>query len=578
MLFDDRLLTVLRFGADGAAARRVQYAQLVDLLGSMPAGAGGSVARRAFARLDELAAQIPAEQRLAVAESAAIRIADPDVLARFAADDPEIARAALVRARLDEAAWLRLIPQLPPRARGILRYRSDLPDRVAALLGELGAQDRVLPRPQSVPKDAPLDLPETATAPVEHSPVIDLPGNAQTVREPAGPVAENDRASDIGALVARIERFRKARAAQAAGQPPVEAAPRLPLGDAVQAARTPIELAVDALGRIVWAEGRAGPTLTGLSLADETAAAVIGIESLDPLPVALAIRRRQPFTARVAIAHDPALAGAWRLDAAPVFDPVTGRFTRFAARLRPATAHDAEAEAARAGGERMRELLHELKTPVNAIQGFAEVIQQQLFGPVPNEYRAHAATIASDAARMLAGFEELDRLAKLESGAMEPEPGEADLAAALDRALVTLTHQLEARSASIVLENPGTALPVALDPAELERMAWRLMATLAAQLAPGERIAISRTASGGRARLEVHLPAALAGRDDLYAAVPRAETDRAAAMAGLFGSGFTLRLLRAELRAAGGSMEVGDETGLTIELPLLTGTGAAHSA
>ena len=31
------------------------------------------------------------------------------------------------------------------------------------------------------------------------------------------------------------------------------------------------------------------------------------------------------------------------------------------------------------------------ETPVNAIQGFAEVIQQQLFGPAPHEYRALAA-------------------------------------------------------------------------------------------------------------------------------------------------------------------------------------------
>ena len=58
-------------------------------------------------------------------------------------------------------------------------------------------------------------------------------------------------------------------------------------------------------------------------------------------------------------------------------------------------------------------MLHELRTPVNAIQGFAEVIQQQLFGPTPHEYRALAAGIAGDAARILSAFEELDRLAGL---------------------------------------------------------------------------------------------------------------------------------------------------------------------
>jgi signal transduction histidine kinase len=54
-----------------------------------------------------------------------------------------------------------------------------------------------------------------------------------------------------------------------------------------------------------------------------------------------------------------------------------------------------------------------------------------LFGPAPHEYRALAATIAADAARVLAGFEELDRLARLGSGTLELERGEADLAAIL---------------------------------------------------------------------------------------------------------------------------------------------------
>src|SRR5690606_7805933 len=70
-------------------------------------------------------------------------------------------------------------------------------------------------------------------------------------------------------------------------------------------------------------------------------------------------------------------------------------------------------------GDRMRQALHEMRTPLGAIQGFAELIQHQMFGSVPNAYRALAGAIGVDAARMLAGFEEIERLIKLETDGLE---------------------------------------------------------------------------------------------------------------------------------------------------------------
>src|SRR5207302_1921157 len=97
-------------------------------------------------------------------------------------------------------------------------------------------------------------------------------------------------------------------------------------------------------------------------------------------------------------------------------------------RPKPATPME-PASAPESDADRMRQLLHELRTPVNAVQGFAEVIQQQLFGPAPHEYRALAAAIAGDAAQLLAGFEELERLTRLDSGKVELGKGGCDLAA-----------------------------------------------------------------------------------------------------------------------------------------------------
>jgi len=62
---------------------------------------------------------------------------------------------------------------------------------------------------------------------------------------------------------------------------------------------------------------------------------------------------------------------------------------------------------------------------------------------------------------------------------------------------------------------------------------------------------------------------------DLFAA--SAPLQQRALSAGMFGSGFTLRLARAEARAVGGSLERQDDA-LRLVLPILTGHQAGHAA
>jgi len=213
-----------------------------------------------------------------------------------------------------------------------------------------------------------------------------------------------------------------------------------------------------------------------------------------------------------------------------------------------------------------------LRTPITAVQGYAEVIQQQLFGPAPHEYRALAAAIAADAARILAGFEELDRLARLETGALAMTPGEADLAALIRRTGAQIEPVLDQRRAGLAIRFPETStLLIALDPDDAEALVWRLLASLAAACGADEQITLRLApligASGAMARLSCTLPARLAAEDDLFAATAR--SNDSAINPGLFGAGFALRLARAEARAAGGDM-VRDGDIIVMTVPLLT--------
>lgn len=569
MLFDDRLATVLRLRADGGVGARAQYRQLVDLLGTLPADAQGPQLDAAYARLADLSRKLPAAERAAILNDQGLRLHSPRLLAVLAGGESQVTASALARARLSEEQWLDLIPALPPTARAEMHRRQDLGPQARDLLARLGIRERGLPAAAEAAADAAAQPAPRPAEPIAQPAAAPAPPPEAEVLPP--PPARGE--DSIGALVKRIEAYRRSRQVVEAG--PAGDSPRLPLGEDhvlhVPGEPRAFDFATDAAGRIVWADPGVAPMTVGLALDHSGAAASLRD----------ALHRRQPLRAvMVQLDGARAIAGTWRIDAAPGFDPLTGRFTGYRGRMRrPASGaaplaanppvRDSEAD-------RLRQMLHELRTPVNAIQGFAEVIQQQLFGPTPHEYRALAAGIAGDAARMLAAFEELERLAKLDSGALAPEVGETDFAASVGATVAQLAAHTRSRGSGFNARIEDGTMPVALERIEVERMVWRLLATLAGSAAPGEMLKLRLRRKGTVLRLSVQLPAALARMDDaaLFAAAAGAVPQVIAA--GVFGIGFALRLVQAEARAAGGSLERRDDR-LRLELPGLTANASDHS-
>jgi signal transduction histidine kinase len=555
MRYDDRLATVLRIRPASPAVARIQFQQLVDLLGTSPADTRGTLLDDAYTRIAELRDRIPAGERAAALGMRGLRLRSPRLVAELCAGEPLVARAAILAADLDEPQWLDLIPALPPANRGLLRARQDLSPPVRALLARLGIGDAPLPPAASI--DAVENGAANDSAAEPERSIIDFP---QAKPEPAR------AASGIGAIVKRIEAFRHAR--DVAGHGPAAPAselPQLPLGDmaaAASASLTAIDFTTDPAGRIAWCAYPAGPMLVGTSLG-----------AIDTLRTA--IRQRQPIVAAsLGLGGAPAIAGQWQVDAVPRFE--AGRFTGYIGRLRrPAMTDPAPASVATREADNLRQVLHELRTPVNAIQGFAEIIQHQLYGPAPHEYRALAAAIVADSARMLAGFEELERLARLQTGAVRPEAGESDLAEIAAAAVARLQPQAEARGFAMTLgggaePQPG-GLAIRLAQADAERLVWRVLTALGASAGPGENLACLLSGDGRNATLAIALPAGLAGsQDDLFSA-SQALVPAGAPLSpgGLFGMGFALRLARAEARASGGSLERRDHS-LNLSLPLLT--------
>lgn len=549
MRFDDRLATVLRHRATGARAARTQFRQLLDLLDAPRESRDSSLLAAGWLRLGALGEAIPATDRVVMLRDPSVRIRSPELAIHLAEDEPAVAAAALSRAELSADDWEALIPRLPIRARGFLRLRRDLPESTTALLERLGIHDRGLPQPDAGPA-------EEATAEVA------VPSTELSPPTEAGTEAEE---TEIGALVKRIEAFRTARNAVPGEH---SEAPRLPLGDRIPLAeRAPLAgfaFTADASGRVDWADRAVAPALVGMRLAD-------------CLPGdAAALGQRQPLRSLPAsITGAPHVAGEWLVDADPRFAEGTGAFAGYAGRFRRPAANDTDSAADTSEADRMRQLLHELRTPINAIQGYAEVIQQQLFGQAPHEYRALAATIAGDAARIMAGFDEMDRLARLETGTLEIDPGACDICGVVSRQLALLGPVIEPRMASIEAKLAPPPCPVGLSPAAGEALVWRMLATLAGAAGAGERVHLTLDRTSREVLLGCEIPASLAGEDDIFAATARANSG--ALSAGVFGAGFALRLVRAEARAIGGSLARVDDM-LLLVLPLLTGIEPVPSA
>ena len=294
----------------------------------------------------------------------------------------------------------------------------------------------------------------------------------------------------------------------------------------------------------------------------------LSLPSILPEEFAEAIALQQPLRAvQVKLEGGPAIAGDWILDAHPRFSSPDGRFLGFAGGMRRAL----EAEEPGNHSDRLRQLLHELRTPVNAIQGFAEVIQQQVVGPVPHDYRALAAGIAGDSALMLAGFDDRERLSGLESGQLRPAGGDADIAAIFRQHVAELIPMLQPRSASFVATLGGVC-KVDLARADAELLSWRILATLGSAAAPSEKLALTLETHAGTAQLIADLPASLNGSDDIFAA--RGKPLSVAISAGPFGPGFALRLARAEALAIGGSLRR-ENRQLILTLPALTASEPA---
>lgn len=565
MRFDDSLRTVLNADTATAFGAKAAFRQLVDLLGRRRVAPDEAL----LARLRDLRGGVAVETRTAVARGLALADPPPALVALFAEDEPEVAAAMLRVARLAPEEWEGLLPALGPLGRSVLRQRRDLPPLVVRALEAFGSTDFALDDQREVaaaPEPAPPPPADTTPfravgALAAENPLVAEArrrGAETPPREPRAPA--NGERFEIADLARRIEEYQR---------------DRVPLAPRAEPAVAAFRFETDAAGTIRWVDTGPRGAVVGLSLRHAPGDAHAPVDGV----AAGAFRKRAAFAdARLQISGASLLAGDWRISGTPVFDQATGSFLGYRGRARRPRFEEDAAPARpprnTAASEGLRRLVHELRTPTNAIAGFSELIEQQMLGPVPETYRTRAAAIRRQAAGLIGAIEDLDLAARLESHALDLHPAPQPLAPLLARVAEELAPLAGLRDSRLVLPEAGQAA-WSVDGRAAERLVARLLATLLSATGAGETLHVALLADEREATLAIARPAALAHRDEtaLLGAEDGGEDDGAP----LLGVGFALRLVRNLAAELGGRFAIEAER-LTLTLPAVSNGGMGQAS
>ncbi|MBM3548777.1 MAG: HAMP domain-containing histidine kinase [Alphaproteobacteria bacterium] len=152
-----------------------------------------------------------------------------------------------------------------------------------------------------------------------------------------------------------------------------------------------------------------------------------------------------------------------------------------------------EREAKREGGLPPASVLHELKTPLNAISGFAEIMRMEVYGPLgADKYREYVETIHQASAHLVEVVNDLMEVYSLEAGQIRVTPTKTDLRRTVLSVTKLLAHQAEQAGIHIVADIDNRIPAVETDEGRVRQVLINLVGN-----------AIKFTPSGGQVTIHI---------------------------------------------------------------------------
>lgn len=541
MRVDDRLITVVERAGGSSALRAVGWQQLVDLLSRRP-DIDSEAVNFAYRALEKWRPDTTVDRRTRAVAAAADAQLPARLFSHLVRDEAEVAAPVLTRSRVADEVIIAELAHLSGPSRALLRHRKSVSDELARALDAYGPADRALTeeRRRRGPPEAP--LPKIVTA-------------SETARRVStAPIPIRD-------LVERIDRFRLMR------QTPVPTSPRAVVRHAVHVDH-PMSFAIQTgrLGVIDWTDAPARAAVLGLSLAETGEGFGVGE------CVAKQFARRAAIgNGRLLISGNSSVSGEWRIDATAVFARTDGRFAGYVGQARRPGSGASTASSALTRSDAFRQIMHELMTPLNAVIGFAELIEEQLLGPLSDSYRDQAAQVRQAGHDVLGVLDDVRTAVRLDGGA-DPAPVCDDEGLVLNAAIAARLVEFGA-GCPFELVLAEERLPAASS-AAIRRIVDRLLSALAPLAASGERLPIAITGRK-RARVRVRTPKVLRGVPLADLRALRFPQTFGHEVAPLLGLEFTLRFVRRLAEEVGGELSVSADE-FILSLPVRRQKEATH--
>ncbi len=520
---DSMIATILRQAPADRRASIAAWRQLTDILAQRGNQLDTTDIRRAFHALAVLRRDVPEKVRRDCAVAVARHGRFAPLVAFYANDVPAVSATMLRRARLAEADWLAMLPTTAATARSILAGRSDLPVSVRRALDSLGAGSVALPQPAIAAADAS-----------------------------AADIVDEAPASQISELVRRIDKYQSSRS---------KPAPAMP--------RTSFLFETGPDGVIRWVDGITRGAAIGLSIAES---ALGGEPGTDGAAVGAFRQRAEIVNARMILEGSAADAGEWRFSALPWFDPATGQFCGYRGTARRPQHNELPYGRPEPSdsGDSIRQLIHELRSPLNAISGFAQIISGQMFGPVSGAYRKMADSIIADAGAVQDIIDDLEVAAR-STGVVETKASDevADLATVMAQIEGDLAPLLADQRIDLSISRVGGPFLAHADDANSRRMVGRLLTALVDICEAGTTLVGQLVAEAGpddMLQLRIVRPAAIRFASAADLLDPGFSPEGEAPGAAILSLGFSLRLVDSLARGAGGRLDIGHNA-LTLYLP-----------